>query len=63
MADRVHGFGGVIVLDKNGDVATPFTTERMSWAWVRDGTLHHGINPGDDFVEKIEESDIQNDKN
>lgn len=53
MADRVHGYGGVIVLNKDGDVATSFTTERMSWAWAKDGTLHSGVNPGEDFQEPV----------
>ncbi len=53
MKDRVNGFGGVIILDKKGHVATPFTTNHMAWAWAKDGALHHGIKPKDNFVEKI----------
>lgn len=54
MADRVHGYGGVIVLSNTGEVVTSFTTERMAWAWAKDGTLHSGVNPGEDFQEPAE---------
>ena len=55
MADKVHGFGGVIVLSSNGDHITSFTTERMAWAYAKEGVLHHGVNPGEDLTETIEE--------
>ena len=55
MADRVHGYGGVIVLNNKGDVSTTFTTERMTWAWARDQVLHCGINPGEDLTENVHE--------
>lgn len=51
MADRVKGYGGVIVLSNKGEAVTSFTTERMSWAWAKEGTLHSGVNPGEDFQE------------
>jgi len=53
MADRVQGYGGVIVLSNSGEVALSFTTERMSWAWAKGDELHSGINPGEDFVEPV----------
>lgn len=49
----MHGYGGVIVLGSNGDHIVSFTTERMSWACAKEGTLHHGIEPGEDIVEPI----------
>lgn len=55
MADRVHGYGGVIVINKKGDVSATFTTERMTWAYARDQVLHYGINPGEDMTENIHE--------
>lgn len=61
MAERVHGFGGVIVLGKNGDHITSFTTERMAWAWAKEGTLHHGVNPGEDLTEPVAIEDGESD--
>lgn len=55
MADRVHGYGGVIVLNNKGEVSATFTTERMTWAYARDKVIHYGINPGEDRVENIHE--------
>ena len=54
MADRVHGYGGVIVLNNKSDVSATFTTERMTWAYARDQVLHYGINPGEDLTENID---------
>ncbi|XP_052767390.1 isoaspartyl peptidase/L-asparaginase-like [Mya arenaria] len=54
MASRVDGYGGVIVLGREGDVALSFTTERMSWAWAKEGTIHSGVNPGEDFREPVD---------
>ena len=55
MADRVHGYGGVIVLNNKGEVSATFTTERMTWAYARDQVIHYGINPGEDRVESVHE--------
>ena len=52
MSQRVGGTGGVIVLDKMGNIGKHFTTERMAWASLQDQELHYGINPGDDIIEK-----------
>lgn len=51
MAQRVHGYGGVIVLSNNGDCVSSFTTDRMSWAYVKKGEVHHGVNDGEHFIE------------
>ena len=56
MADRVHGYGGVIVVSNKGEPVTSFTTERMSWAWAKEGSLHYGVNPGEDFVENVNQN-------
>ncbi|WAR18679.1 ASGL1-like protein [Mya arenaria] len=53
MASRVKGYGGVIVLSRLGDVALSYTTENMSWAWAKKGTLHSGVSPGEDFKEPV----------
>lgn len=54
MADRVHGYGGVIVIGKNSEVSKSFTTEKMTWAFIKEGNLHHGIRPGEDIVESAD---------
>ncbi|XP_052271727.1 isoaspartyl peptidase/L-asparaginase-like, partial [Dreissena polymorpha] len=53
MAARVNGYGGVIVLSNSGEPVTSFTTESMSWAWIKDGVLHSGINPDEDITEDV----------
>ncbi|XP_038071522.1 isoaspartyl peptidase/L-asparaginase-like [Patiria miniata] len=50
MSTRVNGAGGTIALDRTGNAGIAFTTERMPWAWVGSGSLHYGINPGEDFT-------------
>ena len=50
LADRVGGSGGVIVLDRNGGVATEFA-EKMAWAWARDGVIHFGIHKEEHLTE------------
>ncbi len=49
MSRRVGGTGGVIVIDKTGNTGKHFTTERMAWASLRNGKLHFGLNPGEEF--------------
>lgn len=46
MTQRVQGSGGAVVLSSSGDTAACFTTERMAWAWVKDGEVHFGLDPG-----------------
>lgn len=53
MAQRVKGFGGVVVVSRTGQVAANFTTERMAWAWVKDGELHCGLEPKQDDKELL----------
>ncbi|XP_041350653.1 isoaspartyl peptidase/L-asparaginase-like [Gigantopelta aegis] len=50
MAERVSGSGGVITISNHGNVGKHFTTERMAWAWLKEGQMHYGLNPGEDFV-------------
>jgi beta-aspartyl-peptidase (threonine type) len=54
MDQRVNGHGGVIVVGKNGDIGTFFTTPRMTWAWVKDNKLHYGIEDNEDNCEDFE---------
>lgn len=53
MKSRVLGTGGIIGIDKDGNIAIDFTTEGMSWAYIKNGELHSGIYPQDDCVDTI----------
>lgn len=53
MFARLQSCGGAIVLNRSGSVAAHFTTERMSWAWRDDHSLHYGLNPGEHYIQKI----------
>lgn len=41
--NRVHGRGGVIVIDKSGNVGVAYNTPRMAYAYIVNGKLHSGI--------------------
>ena len=47
MSQRVGGTGGVIVLDKMGNIGKHFNTERMAWASIQQQQLYFGLNPGE----------------
>lgn len=49
MFDLTSGQGGAICIDKNGDYGKAFTTECMSWAAVKGGTLNYGLSTGESF--------------
>ena len=53
MSKRVGGTGGVIVLDKNGNIGKHFNTERMAWASIQDDKLYYGLNPGENHMVKL----------
>ena len=53
MATRVQGSGGVVVVDKHGNVGKHFTTERMAWSWIKDDLLCYGLNPSEHFKENL----------
>lgn len=53
MATRVQGSGGVVVVDKHGNVGKHFTTERMAWSWIKDDQLCYGLNPSEHFKENL----------
>jgi beta-aspartyl-peptidase (threonine type) len=42
--EKAGGLGGVIALDSKGNIATPFTTEGMFWAYIKaDGTTEINV--------------------
>lgn len=52
MLERFGGDGGVIAIDKAGNVGIAFSSNQMSWAYQKGNQLFYGVNPG----EKIEET-------
>ncbi|KAM3932606.1 isoaspartyl peptidase/L-asparaginase-like [Leptodactylus fuscus] len=54
MKNKVHGRGGLIVVSKSGEWAARFTTKRMAWASAENNILTYGLNPGENFQEKID---------
>lgn len=44
MAIRVDGNGGLIAIDKDGNIGHSFTTKRMVWASIKEDELESGIN-------------------
>ncbi|XP_017016275.2 probable isoaspartyl peptidase/L-asparaginase CG7860 [Drosophila takahashii] len=43
MTKRLGGTGGAIVVGHSGDLGIAFTSQRMAWGYVRDGTIFYGI--------------------
>ncbi|XP_017050919.1 probable isoaspartyl peptidase/L-asparaginase CG7860 [Drosophila ficusphila] len=43
MTRRLGGTGGAIVVGKSGDLGISFTSHRMAWGYVQDGTIFYGI--------------------
>lgn len=50
MLKKCNKDGGVIALDKLGDVGVSFTSMKMAWAYQKSNNVHYGIKQGDDFV-------------
>ncbi|XP_068597779.1 isoaspartyl peptidase/L-asparaginase [Brachionichthys hirsutus] len=53
MASRVAGLGGVVTVDPQGRWAARFNTKHMAWAAAQGGTLHHGLEAGEHFTQRI----------
>ncbi|XP_020802655.1 probable isoaspartyl peptidase/L-asparaginase CG7860 [Drosophila serrata] len=43
MTKRLGGTGGAIVVGHDGDLGIGFTSQRMAWGYVQDGTIFYGI--------------------
>ena len=55
MKKRVNGFGGAVCVSKSGDVGAEFTTEKMVWAFIKEGQMHYGIHPGQHEIEVLQD--------
>jgi isoaspartyl peptidase/L-asparaginase-like protein (Ntn-hydrolase superfamily) len=47
MEKRINGYGGVIVIDEDGNFGKAFNTKRMAWATVKDDVLQYGLKPNE----------------
>lgn len=52
MTERFHGTGGVISIDKKGNVGISFTSQRMAWAYQKQDKVFYGIEH-DDYYEQL----------
>ena len=53
MKTKVGGNGGVIAIDRKGQVGIDWNSEMMAWAWGRHEELHYGIQRGEEYVEDL----------
>jgi L-asparaginase / beta-aspartyl-peptidase len=53
MLTDLKGTGGVVGLDKEGNISLAFTSQRMAWAYQKCSTLHYGIKKKDDFTQEV----------
>lgn len=49
---EVGGRGGIIMIDKRGELGYAFNTGTMAWASVSEKGLRHGLRHGEDCLEK-----------
>ena len=54
MTSRLRNTAGAITLSKDGDVGVHFSSKRMSWAYVKEGKIFYGIEPGEILQEKYD---------
>lgn len=50
MSARVGGSAGAIVISKDGQIGIGFSSEKMAWAYLKNGTIHYGIKKGQHFT-------------
>lgn len=46
MSARVGGSAGAIVISKEGKIGIGFSSPKMAWAFLKNGTIHYGIKKG-----------------
>jgi beta-aspartyl-peptidase (threonine type) len=51
MTRKFDGDGGVIGIDRGGNIAVALSSDQMSWAYQKGDKVFYGINPGDNFSE------------
>lgn len=59
MLQDFKGTGGVVGLDRDGEVAMAFTSQQMAWAYQKDKQLHYGIRRKDNYTQEVnDDSDL-----
>lgn len=61
MKDDFKGTGGVIGIDKDGQIGIHFTSQRMAWAYQRGSKMHFGIRTKDDYEQEVCDEDFESD--
>lgn len=61
MYDDFKGTGGVIGIDKSGQIGIHFTSQRMAWAYQRGSKMHFGIRKKDDYEQEVQDEDFESD--
>lgn len=61
MYDDFKGTGGVIGIDKSGQIGIHFTSQRMAWAYQRGSQMHFGIRKKDDYTQEVQDEDFESD--
>ena len=49
--EKTGGRGGLIMIDRKGDVGYYFSTSTMAWATVSRNGTRHGVRHGEDILE------------
>ena len=49
MQECTGGRGGIICIDKEGNIGKAFTTYRMGWASIDENGIQYGINHGEEL--------------
>ncbi|KAK4883131.1 hypothetical protein RN001_006450 [Aquatica leii] len=53
MTERLKNTAGAITISNKGDVGVSFSTNRMSWAYIKNNELHYGIDHNQDDVDPL----------
>lgn len=53
MTERFDGDGGVIAIDKDGNLGIAFSSPQMSWAYQKADKIFYGVNRNEVFEEDV----------
>jgi isoaspartyl peptidase/L-asparaginase-like protein (Ntn-hydrolase superfamily) len=54
MLERHRGSGGVIAIDKNGNVGIGFSSSHMAWAYQKANKVYYGVDKNQQFEMDVE---------
>lgn len=55
MSNRVGGSAGAIVISREGKIGIGFSSPKMAWAYLENGTIHYGIKHGQHLTVDLKE--------